>query len=176
MTEQTALTKLKKGSEDALRWFIQRYSGYVATVVHNVIGQSMAEADIEEVVSDVFVALWRNAPTIRSPKGFLGTTARNLAKNKARTQNLTLPLDEQILHLEGLTMEDLWERRELNEAVKQAVLEMRQPDKDIFLRFYYYYQSLEEISAQMSIPLSTVKSRLRRGRSKLEATLCRYFT
>ena len=176
MTEQTALKKLKNGSEDALRWFIQRYSAYVSTVVHNVIGESMGDSDIEEVVSDVFVALWRNAAAIRSPKGFLGTTARNLAKNKARSQNLTLPLDEQILHLEGLTMEDLWERRELNEAVKQAVLGMGQPDRDIFLRFYYHYQSLEEISCQMNIPLSTVKSRLRRGRGKLETTLCRYFT
>ena len=176
MTEQTALKKLKNGSEDALGWFISRYSGYVATVVHNVIGESMGDADIEEVVSDVFVALWRNAASVRSPKGFLGTTARNLAKNKARSQNLTLPLDEQILHLEGLTMEDLWERRELNAAVKQAVLDMDQPDRDIFLRFYYYYQTLEEISSQMAIPLSTVKSRLRRGRSKLEASLSRYFT
>ena len=176
MTEQAALKKLKAGSEDALRWFIHRYSGYVATVVHNVIGQSMAEADMEEVVSDVFVALWQNAATIRSPKGFLGTTARNLAKNKARSRNLTLPLDDQILLVEGLTMEDLWERRELRDAVRQAVLNMGQPDKDIFLRFYYYYQSLEDISAQMAIPLSTVKSRLRRGRSKLEKSLTRYFT
>ena len=135
----------------------------------------MPEADIEEVVSDVFVALWRSADTVRSPKGFLSTTARNLAKNKARSYNLTLPLDDQILQIEGLTMEDLWERRELSDAVKQAVLQMGQPDRDIFLRFYYYYQSLEEISAQMAIPLSTVKSRLRRGRSKLEKALSRYF-
>lgn len=131
---------------------------------------------MEEVISDVFVALWRSADTVHSPKGFLGTTARNLAKNKARAQQLTLPLDDQILRLEGLTMEDLWERRELASAVKQAVLQMGQPDRDIFLRFYYYYQSLEEISTQMAIPLSTVKSRLRRGRSKLENTLSRYFT
>lgn len=176
MTEGSALRKLKAGSEDALGWFIHRYSGYVATVVHNVIGDSMPEADMEEVISDVFVALWRSADTVRSPKGFLGTTARNLAKNKARAQQLTLPLDDQILRLEGLTMEDLWERRELASAVKQAVLQMGQPDRDIFLRFYYYYQSLEEISTQMAIPLSTVKSRLRRGRSKLEKTLSRYFT
>ena len=135
----------------------------------------MPEADIEEVVSDVFVALWRSADTVRSPKGFLGTAARNLAKNKARSYHLTLPLDDQILQIEGLTMEDLWERRELSDAVKQAVLQMGQPDRDIFLRFYYYYQSLEEISAQMAIPLSTVKSRLRRGRSKLEKALSRYF-
>ena len=176
MTERSELKKLKNGSEDALRWFIRRYSGYVATVVHNVIGDSLPEADIEEVVSDVFVALWRSADTVHSPKGFLGTTARNLAKNKARSYNLTLPLDDQILQIEGLTMEDLWERRELSNAVKQAVLQMGQPDRDIFLRFYYYYQSLEEISSQMAIPLSTVKSRLRRGRSKLEKTLSRYFT
>ena len=176
MTEHTALKKLKNGSEDALRWFIQKYTPYVAAIVHNVIGDAMTTSDVEEVVSDVFVALWQNAATVRSPKGFLGTTARNRAKNKARQQNVTLPLDDHILATEGLTPEELWEDRELAAAVKRAVLGMDQPDKEIFLRFYYYYQPLEEISRQMDIPLSTVKSRLRRGRGKLKAALARYIT
>ena len=53
---------------------------------------------------------------------------------------------------------------------------MGQPDRDIFLRFYYYYQSIEDIALEMDINLSTVKSKLRRGRGKLKQTLTRYLT
>lgn len=176
MTETKALRKLVGGDSDALEWFIHKYTPYVTSVVYNIIGQSMDPSDIEEVVSDVFVALWQNAEKVYSPKGFLGTTARNKAKNKAREMKLTLPLEEDILVIDQLDPETRLEKRELSAAVKQAVLEMSQPEKEIFLRFYYYYQTLEEISEDMKLPLSTVKTKLRRGRLKLKQTLTRYFT
>lgn len=176
LTESTALRKLAKGNTDALEWFIHKYTPYVTTVVYNIIGQSMDQADIEEVVSDVFVALWQNAEKVHSPKGFLGTIARNKAKNKARELKLTLPLEEDILVVDELNPETHIEKRELSAAVKRAVLEMGQPEKDIFLRFYFYYQTMEEIAEDMNLPLSTVKTKLRRGRVKLKQTLMRYFT
>lgn len=176
MTEAKALRNLKNGSEEALGWFIHRYTPYVTTVVFNIIGNSMSDADMEEVVSDVFVALWQNADSIHSPKGYLGTLARNKAKNKAREMGRELPLADHMLAVDELTPEGQWEQKELHAAVKRAVLEMGHPDKEIFLRFYYYYQTLEEISGEMHIPLSTVKTKLRRGRNKLKQTLIRYLT
>ena len=176
MTETTALRNLKKGDQEALAWFIHKYNPYVTTVVYNIIGNSMDQSDIEEVVSDVFVALWQNAEKIHSPRGFLGTTARNRAKNKARELMLTLPLEDAVIVIDELNPEAQIEKRELSAAVKRAVLKMGQPEKEIFLRFYYYYQTLEEISEDMKIPLSTVKTKLRRGRIKLKQTLARYIT
>lgn len=176
MTESKALKNLKKGDQEALAWFIHKYTPYVTTVVYNIIGSSMDRADLEEVVSDVFVSLWQNADKIHSPKGFLGTAARNKAKNKARELKLTLLLDDAVIVIDELDPEAQIEKRELSAAVKRAVLEMGQPEKEIFLRFYYYYQTLEKISEDMKIPLSTVKTKLRRGRMKLKQTLARYFT
>ena len=176
MTEASALKQLKNGSEEALGWFIHKYTPYVTTVVFNIIGNSMSNADTEEVVSDVFVALWQNADKVHSPKGYLGTVARNKAKNKVRELSLDLPLEDHILVVDQLTPEGQWEQKELSAAVKRAVLEMGHPDKEIFLRFYYYCQTQEEISGEMHIPLSTVKTKLRRGRSKLKQSLARYLT
>lgn len=176
MTEKKALRQLQSGSEEALGWFIHQYSPYVATVIHNIIGTYMDTADVEEVASDVFLALWENAATVTSPKGYLGTVARNKAKNKLRERKLTLPLMDEILILDGLDLEQQMEEKELSATVKRAVLEMPQPDKEIFLRFYYYYQSLEDISAEMGMNLSSVKSKLRRGRLKLKDSLLRYLT
>lgn len=176
MTERKALKELRNGSEEALCWFIHQYTPYVSTVIHNIIGTYMDTADVEEVASDVFLALWENAATVNSPKGYLGTVARNKAKNKLRERNLSLPLMDEILVLEGLDLEQQVAEKELSAAVKRAVLEMPHPDKEIFLRFYYYYQSLEVISGEMGMNLSSVKSKLRRGRLKLKDSLLRYLT
>ena len=176
MTEAKALKELKKGSEEALGWFIDRYTPYVTTIIHNVLGAYMDLSDIEEVAADVFFALWENAGKVHSPKGYLGTIARNMAKNKLRQLADTLPLEENLLILEGVSPEKALEEKELSRAVKRAVLDMGHPDREIFLRFYYYFQSLEEIATEMDMNLSTVKTRLRRGRTRLKETLTRYIT
>jgi len=169
-----ALKKLQDGSEEALGWFIEKYTPYVTTIIHNILGAYMDRSDIEEVASDVFYKLWQHASAVHSPKGFLGTVARNLAKNKCREIGLCLPLEEQILLVDGETPEARVEKKELQRAVKRAVLGMPQPDRDIFLRFYYYCQPLEAISADMGINLSTIKTKLRRGRIRLRSVLTQY--
>ena len=87
-----------------------------------------------------------------------------------------VPLDGGILVIEELTPEHCAQKKELAEAVKKAVSRLPQPDREIFLRFYYYYQTQEEIAAETGINISTVKTKLRRGRQKLKASLIRYLT
>ena len=176
MTEEKALRELKAGSEKALEWFIETYAPYVTTIIHNIIGSRMDMSDVEEVAADVFYKLWENAETVHSPKGFLGTVARNMAKNKCRQSGYDLPLEEEILLVDEITPETEIEKKELNRAVKLAVLGMPYPDKEIFLRFYYYCQTMDVISEEMGINLSTVKTKLRRGRIRLRSILVQYIS
>lgn len=176
MTEATALRELKRGSESALVWFIDAYTPYVTAIIHGIIGDHMNMADVEEVASDVFFALWENARKVYSVKGYLGTMARNKAKNKLRDLTYDLPLEDQILVLEGGSPEDTMEEKERSRAVRRAVLQMPQPEKEIFLRHYYYCQKVDTISAEMNLPLSTVKTKLRRGRARLGHELQKLIT
>ena len=173
MTEGKALKELQRGSQQALAWFIDKYTPYVSTIIYNIIGGDMSTADIEEVASDVFFALWNNAEKVRSlsVKAYLGSIARNMAKNKYRERGNTLPLDEDILIVDHMTPEARLEQKELNIRVRQAVLLMEYPDREIFLRFYYYGQPVKDITEQMEMHASTVRSRLSRGREKLKAEL-----
>ena len=60
----------------------------------------------------------------------------------------TLDLDEppmqitDILILEEDSLIERLDRRQRDELVRQAVLSMTQPDREIFLRFYYYCQNI----------------------------------
>lgn len=176
MTEASALRELKKGSERALEWFIGAYTPYVTAIIHNIIGDQMDMTDVEEVAADVFYALWENAGKVYSVKGYLGTVARNMAKNRLRALGYDLPLEEQILVVDGGNPEAELEEKEKAKAVKRAVLRMPHPERDIFLRHYYYCQKLETISEEMGIPLSTVKTKLRRGRARLGRELEKLLT
>ena len=173
MTEATALLRLQEGREDALVWFIEKYTPYVCTVIRYIIGSSMAEADVEEAASDVFLVLWEQAERVSpgSVRPWLGGVARNKARQKLRDRGLTLSLDEDLLVCDGSDLEGELLRAERDRAVRAAVLAMEPTDRAIFLRYYYHCQPVAAISRELKLPLSTVKSRLRRGREKLREKL-----
>lgn len=173
MTEEKALRELQCGSQQALEWFIDKYTPYVTTVIYNVIGGDMTAADIEEVASDVFLVFWKNAQKVRllSIKAYLGSVARITAKRKYREMGKPLPIDNDVLIISSDSPESDYLKKEREKLVKQAVLGMKQPDREIFLRHYYYGQSVTAISCAMQINVSTVKSKLSRGREKLRISL-----
>ncbi len=177
MTEAIMLKELKRGSEKALEWFISKYTGYVSTIIYNIIGEHMDVSDIEDVTSDVFFAFWQHAKDVRPGhvRGYLAVIARNKAKNKCREMHFLLPLEECVVIADTMTgPEHSVQRKELSAAVRKAVLDMPFPDREIFLRFYFCYQTAEQIANEMQINLSTVKTKLRRGREKLRQSLVNY--
>ena len=178
MTESKALRLLQQGSADALKWFIGKYTPYVSTIIYNIIGSAMSSADVEEVASDVFFALWENADKVNSGsvRGYLGSIARNKAKNKFREAGFDLPLDEDLYISEDLPLEEKQMERELQEAVRQKVLQMKEPDREILLRYYYYYQPIPRIAQEMGMSPSNIKVRLYRARNTLRSTLTDYIT
>ena len=173
MNEAKALALLKKGDEEALEWFIDKYSAYVGTVVSNILQSSMSHEDVEEVTADVFVTLWRSAENLYplNLKGYLSRVARSLSMQKLRDKATELPLDEDILILDDDSEFDRLAREDQDEMVRKAVYAMPQPDKEIFLRFYFYCQSVSVIANQMQMNPSTIKTKLRRGRERLRVIL-----
>lgn len=173
MTEATALLRLQHGREDALAWFIDKYTAYVCTVIRYIIGASMTEEDVEEAASDVFLALWEqaNCLSLSTVRPWLGGVARNKARQKLRDRGLTLSLDEDLLAVDGADLEEGLAREERDRLVREAVLAMEPTDRAIFLRYYYHCQPVNLIARELKLPVSTVKSRLHRGREKLRKTL-----
>lgn len=108
-------------------------------------------------------------------KAWLAAVARNKAKTKLRQMGRELPLEEDILELpDENTPATAAEQAEERKLVRRAVEEMGEPEREIFLRYYYYAQSVREISREMRMNESTVKTRLRRGRMRLKTTLLRW--
>lgn len=173
MDEKKALRAMRRGDDSVLEWVINRYCAYVSTIVRNIIGGSMTASDVEEVVSDVFLTVWSNAHKIRpgALRAYLSGTARNKAMEKTRRAGFELPLEEDVLTIAGDGPERLLEAREQEKFIREAVLSLPEPEREIFLRHYYYCQSVSRISEETGINASTVKTKLRRGREKLKEVL-----
>ena len=173
MDERKAVMALKHGNTDALERLIGRYAGYVNTVVYNIIGHAIAVPDVEEVVSDVFLALWDNSDKVTEHKlkAYLGSISRNKAKNKLRELKIDVPIEDDFILVSDTTPESSLIDTEQRAVIKEALFSMGHPYREIFLRHYYYYQGVAQIAEEMDMNVSTVKTRLARGRQKLRDTL-----
>ena len=174
MDENRILDRLRRGDPAALEKLMDRYLPYVSAVVWNILRGTLQPEDAEEVASDVFLAAWEHADALRPGhiRGWLGTVARNRAKNALRGAGRTLPLEAEELELPAPDdpAEDAL-RREDRQRVRRALEALPEGDRTLFLRHYFYAQTVEEIAAALSLNPSTVKSRLWRGREKLREYL-----
>lgn len=174
MREAKILQKIKAGDPSGLEALMDIYVPYVSVIVWNILRNAMSPEDAEEVVSDVFLVAWNQSSDLKvgHVKGWLGAVARNKAKNKLRQIGQTIPLEESILDIPSLDdpTEDI-DRAQEQQIVRQAVDSLPSEDREVFLRHYYYAQSIKEISVSMALNESTIKTKLRRGRMKLKEIL-----
>lgn len=114
MNDEKALRAIGRGDEDALAWVIDRYAAYVSAVVFNILGTAMQTEDLEETVSDVFLALWANSGKVKPGKlkAYLGGIARNKAKEKLRSACMEISLEDDLLVYNGAGPEPELEARE----------------------------------------------------------------
>lgn len=173
MRDEKALLKMRQKDSDGLRALMDKYIPYISSIVWGFLHSSMTAEDAEEVVSDVFFTAWNQAEQIEPEKvkAWLGSVARHKALNKLRQIGQTLPLEEDVLELPDGSSFDMLEKEERSQILREAIDSLSAKDRQIFLRHYYYGQSIKDISREMRIPENTVKTRLRRGRQKLKEYL-----
>ncbi len=173
MDDALILQKLRAGDPAGLGAAIETYTGYVGAVIANQLRRRGSREDIEELTANVFVSLWENRLSIRSGRlrGWLGAVARNEGRSFLRKNRLLTVSPEDVLLISGDVAEKLLERDEARRLLWEAVDSLTEPDREIFLRYYYYDQSIPAIARDMKLHREAVKSRLRRGRDKLRDML-----
>ncbi len=168
--DREILEKLRRRDQQGLEEAIHKYGGYVAAVVRRTLGAFGGSEDGEELVSDAFVALWERADSLRddsSLKNWLAVVARNGALKRLGRTRLEEPLEENFV----FSWQDPADEAEQRMMVRKAVDSLGRKDREIFLRHYFWYQTVEQIAREMGMNPSTVKTRLRRGREKLREKL-----
>ena len=174
-TEKLAF-RLVNDDESALAEIIDRFTPLVSTVIYNMANGSLSTADLEELTSDTFVTLWyhRKQMQIDKLKGFLCCIAKNKARDRLKSvrRHATVSIEDEDMDFEdGMMVSEEIENKLVTEALYKALEEIGEPDREIIIRHYYYYQSSTEISEKIGMKSETVKSRIKRAREKLKALL-----
>lgn len=172
MTEEEVLLKrLRNREKNSIDEAIEIYTPYLSTVLYNMAGSELPKEDVEEIISDVFVALWKNAEYIDLQKGtirsYIAAVARNFALKRLNRRRDHTSIDE----IEIPDQRDFTEETSGSELVWKAVMSLGEPDNEIFVRRYQFDEKIREISKAMGLNVSTVKTRLSRGKKKLRKIL-----
>ena len=169
--ESKLLHRLKQKQKNSINQAIEIYTPYLSTVLYNMVGNRLPKEDIEEIISDVFVMLWKNAEYIDLEKGtirsYISASVRNFALKRINKRTEYISIDE--IDLPDITnfADDFSE----TERLWKAVMELGEPDNEIFVRHYKFEEKISDISKAMGLNISTIKSKLSRGKRKLKKIL-----
>lgn len=165
------IKSLRRGDLSALEDLIDRYTPYISSIISRILRGR--QSDVEELTADVFLAAWDNRDKLRSGqlKGYLGAIARNRAFNLLRADRESLPLEDDVLILEADGPDKELDRKETARVVNKALSQLDRPQRELFVRHYYYGQTVQEAALAMGLNPSTAKTWLRRGRETLKTYL-----
>jgi RNA polymerase sigma-70 factor, ECF subfamily len=151
-----------------LRQLVDQYVGYVARVLRNA---GTAEADVDDDVQRVFIALANRLDDVRigSEKSFLLQTALNMAAHARRTaaRRREVLTERPPDSTDGLaTPEEAVDRKQIRQLLDTILDRMDADLRLVFVLYEFEEMTMAEISTILEIPRGTVASRLRRARGE----------
>lgn len=150
------------------------FTPYLCTILKNK-NAILSSEDREEIISDVFVAVWKNQERLDENlemKAYLVGIMRNVIGKKMREMKLNVTLDEVENNLYGTeNVEFEIENTEKSCFILSELSKMKLQDKEIFMLYYYFARTMKEIAIELNLSEAKVKSRLFRIRRKLKKAL-----
>ncbi len=165
-------------SEQAIRELDKKYGKAVKTVAQNILRERQ---DAEECVNDAYLGVWSSIPPQRpdSLGGYVCRIARNRAVSRLRAEaaakrndGFDLVLDElEECIPSGVDVEAELEGKELARAVDRFLATLDYDDRFLFVRRYFFADSVKQIAAAMGRRENQLSVRLFRLREKLRKNL-----
>lgn len=174
-TDGLLVARIMAGDDDALAEAFDRYGRTVLAAARRVLGDGAAA---EDVVQEVFVALWTR-PQAYDPERaplltYLTTLARRRAIDQVRSELRRAGREERHHRLvpeQPTSVERLTEQRVVAGVVRRAVLALPPEQRQVVELAYFRGLSYRDVAAAIGIPEGTAKSRLRLALAKLENLL-----
>jgi RNA polymerase sigma-70 factor (ECF subfamily) len=176
MSHNDLLSRVADGDQEAFGELYDQLAPRVLGLVRRIL---VDFAQSEEVTQEVFLEIWQNASRYDSNKGGAVTWILTMAHRRAvdrvrasqssRTRDTRigirdLPTDyDQVAESVEITVE--------HERVEKALSRLTELQRQAITLAYYGGFSHSEVAEQLSIPIGTVKTRLRDGMIRLRDEL-----
>ena len=173
MEDRRIVQLLWARAESAIDAMQRKYGPRLLSTAKNILDSLQ---DAEETVSDTYLAVWDAVPP-RKPEplaGFVYKIGRNLALKRLRDgtarkrdSRYDLSLEELESCIPGPALEDALEARELGRMIDAFLSNVSRENRNIFLRRYWFGDSVRDIAHSFRLRESTVNTRLSRLRGQL---------
>ncbi len=156
---------------DALTFLIDQHERVISALVAQILAGVGTAEDVEECVSDVFVAAWRRASQYDPARGTVRTWLLMLAKYQALDMRRQLTPQEHLgLDLFAPTADPVVEAvlsRERQQALVEHIERLEPGVRAVVVRRYLAAMAIPAIAEDLGIARSAVDNRLFRGRRQL---------
>jgi RNA polymerase sigma factor (sigma-70 family) len=174
-TEQELVRALKERNNQAFGFLYDNYAGALYSIIKQIVTDNPELAS--DVLQEVFINIWRKIATYDQTKGRLFTWMLNIARNAAidtlRSKSYQNSQKNQELpeNVYKAVTDQITQQNVDNIGLKK-VLEKLKPEHRILVELSYFKGfTHEEIADMMSIPLGTVKTRIRNALLQLREYL-----
>ena len=162
-------------NEDAIKETKTKYGRYCYSIAHNILH---CREDAEECENDTYLEAWQSMPPERPSilQGFLGMISRRISLDKWRKNNaakrgggeVALSFDElEECIPSGKSIDDEIATESLAKLISAFLESLPELEGNVFLRRYFYFDSINDICRRYSFGQSKVKMMLKRTREKL---------
>ena len=165
-------------SEQAIRELDQKYGPTIRKTASNILRD---RRDVEECVNDTYLGCWNRIPPQRPNPliSFVCKIARNLAVSRLRSETAVkrnASFDAVLDEIEefipsGSNPEADYTAKELAAAVDRFLAGLAYDDRYLFVRRYWFADSVKDIAAAIHSSENRTSVRLFRLREKLRNTL-----
>ena len=160
--------------EEAIKETSLKYGGLCTHIARNILS---SYEDSEECVNDTYFAVWNAIPNERPNRfsAFVSRITRNLALKKYEYISAAKRNPTAITSLEELgdcvsgteSLESEVESRRIENMIDKFLWRQGEEKRNIFIRRYWYFDSIESICGSTGFTQSKVKSMLYEMRKKL---------
>lgn len=177
MEDKQILDLLWQRSEQAIDALIGRFGSLLHRICMNILGDPQ---DAQECVNDTYMAVWNAIPPKRPNPltPFVCRTGKNIALNRLRrntaqkrNSQYDLSLDELEPYLGTAAVDETLDARELGQLVDRFLGSVKRDNRVIFLRRYWFGDSVTSIAQEMGMTENAVSVRLNRTREQLRTYL-----
>jgi len=169
MSDESLLAQVAQGDRRAIQSLFHRYQLKVYRFVLRLVAN---HATAEDVVSEVFLELWRHAASFDG-RARLSTWILAIARNKAVSAlrgRIDQPLEDSVAQAipdPAISAEETLDAARRSAALRQCLAQLSPAHREIIDLVYYHEKSVEEVSAILRVPVATVKTRMFYARRRL---------
>ena len=168
-SDQILLDRVAQGDKLATQALFARHNVYVYRFVLRLVGD---EALAEDIVSEVFIDVWRNADRFEGHSQ-VSTWILAIARFKALS-SLRRRKDDELDDVEAAAIPDTSDDPEITMQKKDRVAILREcmshlsrDHREIIDLVYYHEKSVEEVAEIVGVPKNTVKTRMYYARKRM---------